>query len=625
MSSSNEPMNYVIGIDLGTTNSCVAVMRNGIVEVIPNDQGYRTTPSYVAFTETERLIGQSAKDQSTYNPINTIFDAKRLIGRRYDDNTIQSDICNWPFKITYNTQQQPIFNVTYKNKDHAFFPEEISAMILGHMKSIAEDFLNTPVSDAVITVPAYFTDSQRQATEDAAKIAGLKCLRIINEPTAAGLAYGLDKNYLKEQRILIFDLGGGTFDVSLLAIEKGVFEVIATSGDTHLGGEDFDNRMVDFLCDEFNKKYKTDIRENKKAVRKLRSACEKTKIVLSSSAKVTIDIDALHKGIDFNYPFSRAKFEELCIDLFKKCLGPVKNVLKDSKLEKEDINEIILVGGSTRIPLVQKLLKEFFNGKELNKSVHPDEAVAYGAAIEGAILAKTNENRTKEILLLDITPLSLGVETAGGVMSFIIDRNCAIPCTKTETFTTYTDNQKAVTINIYEGERQMTRDNNFLGTFDLLNLPLAPRNVPQIAVNFNINESGILTVSAKDTSSTYENQIQIAKNKGRLTPNEISKLIEDSKRYKQEDLLQRQKIEAKNRLEVMIYQINNNLNDHEVEKKMHEEEKNRLTSTITNIKKWADETPNADVAEYEEYKANLEQLSHTIFTRIYSDIPKPNT
>ena len=614
---------FVIGIDLGTTYSCVAIWRNGGVEVIPNDQGNRTTPSYVAFTETERLIGQAAKDQATHNPQNTIFDAKRLIGRKYDDPAIQDDLRNWPFQVNSNQKQQTIIIADYKGLEQKFFPEEISAMILSKMKSIAEDYLNVPVTEAIITVPAYFNDSQRQATKDAAQIAGLNCLRIINEPTAAALAYGLDKKCENEQKILIFDLGGGTFDVSLLALENGTFEVISTSGDTHLGGEDFDNRLVNYLCDEFYNQHKCNIRDNKKALRKLRGACERAKITLSSSARAIIDLDCLHNGIDFNYTITRSKFEELCLDLFKKCIYPVKQVIKDANIKKESINEIILVGGSTRIPMVQQILKEFFNGKELNKSVHPDEAVAYGAAIQGAILSKVDEEKTKDIVLLDVTPLSLGVETAGGVMSFIIERNTAIPCSRTETFTTYADNQKAVTINIFEGERHLTKFNNQLGKFDLVDIPLAPRGTPQIEVTFEVNSNGILTVSAKDLASSNKNQIKIVKNKGRLTPNEISQLIEDAEKFKQEDIKMRAQIEAKNKLESTIYQIKNNLNDNEVEKKIHEDEKNKLTTAIANIRKWIDENPNAKIEEYEQYRTNLEQLSHTIFTRIYSNIPKP--
>jgi heat shock protein 1/8 len=614
---------YVIGIDLGTTNSCVAVWRNGIVEVIPNDSGNRTTPSYVAFTETERIIGQLAKDQATHNPENTIFDAKRLIGRKHNDPIIQDDLRNWPFKVTSNQKQQPLILANYKGSEQTFFPEEISAMILSKMKSIAEDFLNTTITEAVITVPAYFNDSQRQATKDAAQIAGLNCLRIINEPTAAALAYGLDRKSEIEQLILIFDLGGGTFDVSLLATENGTFEVIATSGDTHLGGEDFDNRLVDYLCQEFQEKHNLNLRENKKALRKLRGACEKAKIALSSSTRAMIDIDSLHAGIDFNYIITRSKFEDLCLDLFKKCLEPVKQVINDAEIKKEKIDEIILVGGSTRIPLVQRLLMDFFDGKELNKSIHPDEAVASGAAIQAAILSKVNEEITKDIVLLDIIPLSLGVETAGGVMSFIIPRNAPIPRKQVDIFTTYTDRQKAVTINIYEGERQMTQYNNFLGKFDLVDLPPAARGVPQIEVTFDINNNGILTVSAKDLTSSKQNQIKIIKNKGRLTAQEIAKLIDDAEKYKQEDIKMRAKIEAKNKLESVTYQIKNNLNDAEIAKNIHTDERHKLNIAIANIKKWSNENPNADIKEYEQHKIYLEQLTNTIFTRIYSNITKP--
>jgi L1 cell adhesion molecule like protein len=616
---------YIIGIDFGTTYSCVAVWKNGHVEIIPNDIGMNTTPSCVSFTETERYIGQLAKDNSLRNPQNTIYDIKRLLGRKIDDPSIQNDLKHWPFTVIHNQQKQPIIAAKYREKTQNFYPEEISAMIMEKLKMFAEDYLGQKVTKAVITVPAYFNDSQRQATSDAAKIAGLNCVRIINEPTAAALTYGLDKRCPQEKLVLIFDLGGGTLDVSLLAIENGTFEVIATSGDAHLGGEDFDNRMVTFICNEFNQLHKNcDIKTNLKALRKLKSACEKTKIALSASMRSVIDIDALHDNRDFTYTFTRSKFEELCMDLFKKCLAPVQRVLDDAQIKKEHIHEIVLVGGSTRIPYIQQQLKDFFNGKELNKSVHPDEAVAYGAAIQGSILSKIPDSITNDIILLDVTPLSLGVETAGGIMSFIIERNTPIPCTKKDLYTTYTDNQKAVTINIFEGERHMTQYNNKLGQFDLVDITPAPRGVPQIEVTFEIDNNGILTVSAIDTMSSNKNQISIVKNKGRLNETEITRLIKDADRYRKEDLEMKAQIEMKNKVEALLYQTRNNLIEPEISEKISVEEKNRLLIAINNLRKWLDENPNASIADYDQKKIPLEQLRNIILTRIYSNIPKTN-
>lgn len=613
---------YIIGIDLGTTYSCCAVWKNNHVEIVPNDLGSNTTPSCVSFTSTERLVGQLAKDNSLRNPKNTIYDTKRLIGRRIDDPAIQYDLKQWSFVVINDQQQRPLIATTYKMKDQSFYPEEISAMILEKMKSYAEDYLGQIVTKAVITVPAYFNDSQRQATTDAARIAGLNCVRIINEPTAAALAYGLDKRCSKEELILVFDLGGGTLDVSLLAIENGTFEVIATSGDSHLGGEDFDNKLVSYLCGEFAREHKGDLTTDLRAMRKLKAVCEKTKIALSSTLRTVVDIDSLHQGIDFNCTVTRAKFEELCMELFKKCLNPIQQVLKDAKINKEDIHEVVLVGGSTRIPYIQNQLKEFFNGKDLNKSVHPDEAVAYGAAVQGAILSRVDNSMMNDIVLLDVTPLSLGVETAGGIMSFIIARNTPIPCTRKDLYTTYSDNQKAVTINIYEGERQMTKYNNRLGQFDLVDLLPALRGVPQIEVIFDIDNNGILTVSALDLASSSKNQVKIVKNKGRLNDLEIMKLIEDAEKYRKDDLQLKLQIETRNKIEAMIYQTKNNLCDDEIEKKLSIEEKNKLISAVNNLRKWLDDNPQATISEYEQNKNALEQLRNIIFTRIYSNIPR---
>lgn len=619
---------YIIGIDLGTTYSCVAVWKNGHVEIIPNDMGTNTTPSCVSFTENERFIGQLAKENSLRNPKNTIFDIKRLIGRHMDDPIVQNDAKNWPFTITENQSHQPVITATYKGKEQSFHPEEISAMILEKLKSYAEDYLSQRINKVVITVPAYFNDSQRQATKDAAQIAGLQCVRMINEPTAAALAYGLDKKCQQEEKVLIFDLGGGTLDVSLLAIENGTFEVLATSGDSHLGGEDFDNRILTHICGEFNRQHANTtlnappIETNLKAMRKLKSICEKAKITLSSAVKTVIEIDSLHNGFDFSLIITRSRFEELCLDLFKKCLIPIHRVLKDTKIKKETIHEIVLVGGSTRIPYIQHQLKEFFNGKELNKSVHPDEAVAYGAAIQGSILSRIPDQKTSDIVLLDVIPLSLGLETAGGVMSFIIERNTPIPCMRKDRFTTYTDNQKAVTITIFEGERPMTKYNNKLGQFDLVDLAPAAKGVPQIEVAFDIDDNGILTVTATDINSSSHNQIKIIKDKGLLNDKEITQMIIEAEKYRQDDLLMKTLAELRNKAESLIYQTKNYLIDEQFEKEISVEEKNALVATMNTLRKWLDEHLNPTLSEYEENITHLEKLRNIILTRIYAEIPK---
>ncbi|CAK8541035.1 unnamed protein product [Lathyrus sativus] len=620
----NKYEGVAIGIDLGTTYSCVGVWQElkDRVEIIHNDQGNRTTPSCVAFTNSQRLIGGAAKDQASSNPTNTVFDAKRLIGRKYSDSVVQNDILLWPFKVVSGDNDKPTILVSYQGKEKHLVPEEISAMILTQMREIAGAFLESPVKNAVITVPAYFNDSQRRATKDAGEIAGLNVMHIINEPTAAALAYGLQKraDCVGESTIFVFDLGGGTFDVSLLTIKNNVFEVKATGGDTHLGGEDFDNRMLNHFVKEFNRKNKVDMRGDSKALRRLRTVCERAKRTLSYDTVATIEIDALYDRIDFRSSITRARFEELNSDLFKKCEQIVESCLVDAKTDKSSVNDIVLVGGSSRIPKVKQLLQDIFKGKELCKSINPDEAVAYGAAVQAALLCEGFKN-VPNLVLRDVTPLSLGTTIKGDIMDVVIGRNTSIPVKNTKPYVTTEDNQLSLLIDVYEGERIKATENNLLGFFTL-SVPPAPRGHISINVCFAIDADGMLNVSAEEETSGNKQDVTITNENGRLSREEIERMIQEAEFFKAQDMKFKKKAKAINALDDYLYSVGKAMKDDCVSSKLNPVDKVKINSAMIKGKSMLEDSKQEDTFVFVDCLKELESVFESAMNKVnksYSD------
>lgn len=606
------PKGAAVGIDLGTTYSCVAVCQKGKVEIIANNYGNRITPSCVAFTDKERLVGEAAETQRGLSPKNTVFGTKRLIGRRYDDPAVQSAMTRWPFQVVGGGEKVQV-QVSYKGLEKAFYPEEISALVLSRLKQGAEAYLGRPVSQAVIAVPAYFNDAQRQATIDAAAIAGLKVLRLINEPSAAAIAYSLNASphWKAKRNVLVFDLGGGTFDVSIVSVQDGVFEVMATTGDTQLGGEDFDQRLLDHLVLEFQKTHKEDLSQSHKALQRLKVACEKAKRALSSNVRATVSVDSLYKGVDFCNTITRAFFEDLCADLFQATMEHVTRVLEDSGIQKVQIHDVVLVGGSTRIPVIRNLLSKFFDGKKLSLSINPEEAVAYGAAVQAAILTGHRYQNLENLLLLDVTPISLGLETVGGVMDVVVKRNSPIPTKETRHFSTTEDNQTSLFLQVYEGERTLTKHNRLLGTVSLSGLQPAPRCVPVIVVTFAIDHDNILTVSAMERHSGNSRQLVITDTRGRLDREEMERILKEEGESREEEKAEQEKLEALNSLESSTFQLKRAA---EQRKSLDDRAKRRVLEMCEETTLWLEENRLAPKKEYEEKKRELEDVCHSIIT-----------